>query len=439
MKGRFVTPFCIGIHHKRGITADSRILAPCSLLLKKMKFFSSNKKPNLRNIAILSITTVIMLLVLHLFKTERQLIRANAVMMVYFALVSVLLFTAFKQQLRFNPYSYNTILFSGFGFFILFMVWNHLYMLIQSINAPGEYDLDLMMFTLLNSAKNYLLLTAPLLIVGSIALFASTIILVTKTKDYLFHNYFGLFLPVLVVGGLAVLVYLSYMRYKSGGHSLIGNLFLNLFSALYLYFECMLIGTIIADILCANYKAEPDKDFLIVLGCGLEKDGTPTPLLKKRLDAALNFAKKQSSKTGKEPSFVVSGGQGADEIQSEAASMRQYLLTQNVPEKRILTENRSTNTAENMLYSGNIIHQKMPEAVIAFVTTNFHVFRSGVKAVLANMKAVGIGAPTNWFYWPNAAVREFIGLIATNPKKQILVLLGLLAFYTLLTVLNEIY
>ena len=200
-----------------------------------------------------------------------------------------------------------------------------------------------------------------------------------------------------------------------------------------------IIGTIIADILCANYKAEPDKDFLIVLGCGLEKDGTPTPLLKKRLDAALNFSKRQSSQTGKEPSFVVSGGQGADEIQSEAASMRQYLLTQNVPEKQILMENRSTNTAENMLFSGKIILQLMPESMIAFVTTNFHVFRSGVKATMANMKAVGIGAPTNWFYWPNAAVREFIGLIVSNPKKQILVLLGLLAFYTLLTILNESY
>lgn len=404
-----------------------------------MKFFSSNRKPNLRTITVLTISTVIMLLVLHQFKTERQLIRANAVMMVYFTLVSVLFFNAFKQQLRFNPYSYNTILFSGFGFFILFMVWNHLYMLIQAINAPGEYDLDLMMFTLLNSAKNYLLLTTPLLIVGSIALFASTIILVTKTKDYLFHNFFGLFLPVLVVGGLAVLVFLSYMRYKTGDKSLAGNLFLNLFSALYLYFECMLIGTIIAIVLCANYKSEPDKDFLIVLGCGLEKDGTPTPLLKKRLDTALNFANDQSAKTGKKASFVVSGGQGADEIQSEAASMQQYLLTQNVPEKQILMENRSTNTAENMLFSGKIIHQLMPESVIAFVTTNFHVFRSGVKATMANMKAVGIGAPTNWFYWPNAAVREFIGLIATNPKKQILVLLGLLAFYTLLTILNEIY
>ena len=47
------------------------------------------------------------------------------------------------------------------------------------------------------------------------------------------------------------------------------DLFANLFATIYLYFECMLIGTIVADAIAAKHEPEPDKDFVIVLGCGL--------------------------------------------------------------------------------------------------------------------------------------------------------------------------
>ncbi len=36
-----------------------------------------------------------------------------------------------------------------------------------------------------------------------------------------------------------------------------------------------------------------DRDYLIILGCGIEKDGTPTNLLKGRIGKALEFAGKQ--------------------------------------------------------------------------------------------------------------------------------------------------
>ena len=76
-----------------------------------------------------------------------------------------------------------------------------------------------------------------------------------------------------------------------------------------------------ADVIAARYEPEPDKDFLIILGCGFRKDGTPSPLLRGRLDRALRFAEKQEAATGKAPIFVTSGGQGPDEVCSESACM----------------------------------------------------------------------------------------------------------------------
>jgi uncharacterized SAM-binding protein YcdF (DUF218 family) len=83
--------------------------------------------------------------------------------------------------------------------------------------------------------------------------------------------------------------------------------------------------------------------------------------------------------------------------------------------------------------------QKIDEAggggEVAFFTTNYHVFRAGLKARRVKMRAVGMGAPTKWYFWPNAAVREFVGLLTEHRLKQGLLLSGLAAVYAILTVI----
>ena len=179
---------------------------------------------------------------------------------------------------------------------------------------------------------------------------------------------------------------------------MIRDLFVNLFAAIYLYFECMLIGTIIAGAIAAKGEPNLDRDFLIILGCGIRQDGTPTPILQGRIDRALAFARKQKEMNGKEVTFVTSGGQGPDEIVSECESMKLYLIDKGIPEERILEENQSTNTFENMSYSKKMINSVNPNAKIAFSTTNYHVFRSGLFARRVKMRAVGVGSKTRWYY-----------------------------------------
>ena len=77
-----------------------------------------------------------------------------------------------------------------------------------------------------------------------------------------------------------------------------------------------------------------------------------------------------------------------------------------------------------------------PNAKVAFSTTNFHVFRSGLLARRVKMRAEGMGAKTKWYFWPNAAVREFVGLLTRHRFKQAAILLSLVAAYIALTLLS---
>ena len=115
--------------------------------------------------------------------------------------------------------------------------------------------------------------------------------------------------------------------------------------------------------------------------------------------------------------------------------MKQYLLKKGIPENRIIEEDRSTNTFENMTFSKALINGQDPDVKVAFSTTNYHVFRSGLYARRVKMRAVGMGAKTKWYYWPNAAVREFIGLLKAHRLKQALIFTGIILFYTILTVI----
>lgn len=200
-------------------------------------------------------------------------------------------------------------------------------------------------------------------------------------------------------------------------------------------------------------------DYIIIHGAGL--DGPrPTPLLAGRIDKALELWNKQHQH-GK---FVVSGGQGADEIVSEAQAMRDYLLEKGVPADAILMEDKSTTTWENLRYSLAIINADRATGVdatssaavassgdvtttasdvsetaasrddftTAVVTSDFHVFRCAEYAHNLGIKADGIGSHTKGWYWPTAFIREFIAITKAHLWPY-LVIGGL---YTLINVLN---
>jgi uncharacterized SAM-binding protein YcdF (DUF218 family) len=185
------------------------------------------------------------------------------------------------------------------------------------------------------------------------------------------------------------------------------------------YLECVLIGTIWVAIKSVRKKLEYNKDYMIILGCQIRKDGSLTPLLKGRVDKAIEFRNKQYEANKKDLVFIPSGGKGNDEVISEAEAIRNYLLKNGIKDKNIILENKSKNTLENIRNSYKLIKNK--NANIAFSTTNYHVFRAGLLASEEGIKAEGVGSKTKSYFWINAFIREFIGTLYAERKKHIIV------------------
>jgi uncharacterized SAM-binding protein YcdF (DUF218 family) len=148
-------------------------------------------------------------------------------------------------------------------------------------------------------------------------------------------------------------------------------------------------------------------DFVVVLGAGLKRDGTPTPLLAKRLDKAREVAAALAARGGPDPLIVVSGGRGDDEKLAEAEAMKMYLTDRGVCPSAILLEDRSRNTAENLRFSRAVMDGVRPGARCVIVTSNFHVLRTAILARRLGVRGQVIGAPTAPYYWPSAMLREF--------------------------------
>ena len=399
-----------------------------------MKFDTRSKKPKLYNLLIQALFVLLVVYLLVRKDAARYAALTSALIGLFLLAAVGQLIVAFCRQIQYNPYSYNTIYYMGFSLFLLAVAVMQLRITLLLVRYPQVYQANEILHILLDSAKNFMYYSSPFLLLFSAALCVSNISLIRHEGRRLV-NILGILLSFLLVAGL-VLLFL-FDRYASGSalQVMLHDLAANIFAAVYLYFECMLIGAIVADVIAARYEPEPDKDFLIVLGCGFRKDGSPSPLLRGRLDRALRFAEKQEAATGKAPIFVTSGGQGPDEVCSESACMKRYLLEQGVPEERILEEDRSTDTFENMKYSKAQIWKVNPQGKVAFATTNYHVFRSGLYARRVKMRAVGMGADTKWYFWPNASVREFVGLLTEHRGKQILIFGSLILSYTILTIL----
>ena len=398
-----------------------------------LEFDTRDKKPKLYDLLLLTAAAAAVVLLVG-GETQERHMAVCVVLGLYYAAVIFRLITAFLGQLRYNPYSYNTLFYSGFALFLLSVLVTHILLSVRMYRYPGMLTVNEILHAVLGSAKSYMLLSSPFLLAFSGMLCVSNISLIRHEGRRLV-NVLGILLSFLLVGGLVFLFFFDYAVSGSQREVMLHDLVTNLFAAVYLYFECMLIGAIIANAIAARYEPAPDKDFVIVLGCGIRKDGTPSPLLRGRIDRALDFARKQKAETGKDLIFVTSGGQGPDEVISESAAMKRYLLEQGVPEERILEEDRSTDTFENMKFSKAKICAVDPEAKVAFSTTNYHVFRSGLFARRVKMRAVGMGAKTKWYFWPNASVREFVGLLTEHRGKQALIFGGMLTFYTALTFL----
>ena len=341
-------------------------------------------------------------------------------------LACIMLLQEFIIRIRNDLYSYRTMQVGGVFFFTLGLLL--LFGILELVLLP-KYQIysAAECIGLINEIFTFFLLAAsPFVIIFAIALSISNLMLIKK-EGFRVVNLLGIGISVAVLVGMYVLVFVTFGRLGLP-RMLLGvlNRSRYVLCGLFCFFLSFMLSTMVCGLVAAKRVPSFDKDYVIILGCGIRKDGTLLPLLQGRADRAIWFGRKQFEETGKQITYIPSGGQGSDEVISEGEAIRNYLLTQGIADEYIIPETKSRTTLENMKFSKAIIEERKPDAKVIYATTNYHVFRSGMLAKQAGLKAEGIGSKTRWYFWPNAFVREFVGMLYSSWKFE-LVFFGITA------------
>lgn len=167
---------------------------------------------------------------------------------------------------------------------------------------------------------------------------------------------------------------------------------------------CLIFILIEVLIISFGNQTAGEGDYAIILGAKV--NGTrPSLSLKARLDVAVTYLNQYP-----DCKVIVSGGQGVDEGISEAQCMSEYLMEHGILAERILLEDQSTNTQENLEFSKKFCDIENDRIVI--ISNDFHIFRSGLIAKkMGYQKVSGQSAPSLWYLIPTNYVREFIAVV----------------------------
>lgn len=162
----------------------------------------------------------------------------------------------------------------------------------------------------------------------------------------------------------------------------------------------------VCSIQMLRYQNRPPKqpNTVIVLGCKV-KGTTPSLMLRRRLEAAATYLSEH------ETAFcIVSGGQGPGESISEAQAMQTYLTAHGIAADRILLEDQSTDTAENIANSKAILEQQGLPLQVTLITDGFHQYRAHLLAEQNGLEAWSVSGATRPILVPTYWVREWMAL-----------------------------
>ena len=234
--------------------------------------------------------------------------------------------------------------------------------------------------------------------------------------------------------GIVILLFFVMMWIRAGFITTDYNHWINI-PVLFIIYTYIIFGFAFVGFMMYSfvYLWLPKKqhyDFIIIHGAGLLNGERVTPLLKRRIDKAV-----QAFYRSKNPHIrlIASGGQDSDEKISEAQAIYNYLVENtDVPKEAILLEEKSTTTYENLLFSKELGEQFVENPRFLFVTNDYHVFRTSTYARQIGMQGDGLGCSTASYYIPSAFIREYVALCVKMKK----LFIGLELLYVLLIVLS---
>ena len=349
-----------------------------------------------------------------------------------------------KEQYEKQKYSYGIVMNLGLLIFINVNILRQINLLIYNWNVLNIVDIY---NNTIKSFSFFAMLTLPCIIILSFYSIITNIVLIKK-EGFDPRRLLGVILGFLALIGLCgsqTLYYIITRLLIDTDKQFIKYALDICINATLSYFYTLIIATLYCNIRASKHIPEYDKDFIIILGSKIKSDGTLTPLLKGRVDKAIDFGNKQYELTKKKIVYIPSGGKGSDEVIAEAEAIKNYLLERGIKKNQIIIEDKSTSTIENMKFSKKKIDEVNKEAKVSFSTTNYHVFRSGVIATEQGIDCEGMGSKTKWYYYTNALIREFVANIVQEKKKHIalilminislLVLIAIGKYYNFLTII----
>ena len=185
-----------------------------------------------------------------------------------------------------------------------------------------------------------------------------------------------------------------------------------------IYVSVVFVSFMSYTVLLQLIPRKRDFDYVIIHGSGLLRGREVSKLLADRIDKAIEVYGKDPTP----PILIPSGGKGRDEEISEAEAMEQYLIEHGIPKERIIREDRSTTTRENLVFSKKIIDERAADPYVALVTSNYHVYRALSLCDDIDLECTGIGAHVARYYWPSALLREFAAIM--SKKKNLLIFIA---------------
>lgn len=139
-------------------------------------------------------------------------------------------------------------------------------------------------------------------------------------------------------------------------------------------------------------KAQP-ADAAVVLGAGTS-DGKVSPVFRERINHAIDLYE-----SGTVKHIIMTGGTGDGNTVSDAFAAKQYAVSQGVPESRILTEEKSTITEENLEYTKAIMDGRRLDSAL-IVSDPLHMKRAMIMADDYGITAFSSPTPSTMYRSP---------------------------------------
>ena len=166
----------------------------------------------------------------------------------------------------------------------------------------------------------------------------------------------------------------------------------------------IIISAVVSVLMIKAANDKPtDPAAIIVLGCRVHGEN-PSPMLMQRISAACRYLEEYP-----EAVAVASGGKGEDELISEAECIKRQLEKRGISSERIIIEDNSTNTRENMAFSKALLEERGISGEIAIVSNEYHLRRAKTIAKKQGLDVKCCAARTVPIYLPPYWVREIFG------------------------------